>query len=65
LESKIEESAHDPDSIDVSNCTRPVLSKDNCWVSTCDVRGKNAFGALTLQKQTWSYSKALGFRPGR
>jgi hypothetical protein len=63
LELKIKETAHDPDSIDVSECTTPVLTKDNCWASTCKVRGKNAFGALILQKQTWSYSKALGFRP--
>jgi len=63
LESTIKESANDPSSIDVSNCTQPILTKDKCWLSTCNVRGKNGFGALILQRQTWSYSKALGFRP--
>lgn len=62
LESTIKETANDPDSIDVSKCTQPVLTKDNCWLSTCNVRGKNGFGALILQRQTWSYSKLLGFR---
>ena len=62
LESAIKKIANDPDSIDVSDCTTPVLSKDNCWVSTCNVRGKNGFGALILLRQTWSYSKALGFQ---
>jgi hypothetical protein len=64
LASTIRESAHDPDSIDVSKCTQPILTKENCWVSACNVRGKNAFGGLILQRQVWSYSKALGFRSG-
>lgn len=49
--------AHDPDSIEVESCTPPVLSKKDCWVTTCNVRGKNAFGALVLNQKTFSVSK--------
>lgn len=53
----VQESAHDPDSIEVKNCTNPILTKDHCWVTTCDVRGKNAFGALVLARKRFSLSK--------
>ncbi len=59
--SVLKESANDPDSIDVKNCTIPALSSDNCWISTCDVRGKNAFGAKILKRITFSKSK-IGFQ---
>jgi hypothetical protein len=59
--SVLKESANDPDSIEVKNCTPPGLSSDNCWISTCDVRGKNAFGAKILKRITFSKSK-LGFQ---
>ena len=62
LESAIKENAHDPDSIDVEDCTDPQLSSDECWVFACKVRGKNAFGAMILQHKAFSFSKALGFR---
>ena len=62
LTSAIKETANDPDSIDVSRCTQPELTKGSCWVSTCNVRGKNGFGGMILLRQTWSYSKLLGFR---
>jgi hypothetical protein len=58
----IKETANDPDSIEVTNCTQPQMTTDNCWLTTCNVRGKNGFGGLVLQRQTWSYSKVLGFR---
>jgi hypothetical protein len=58
LESALKETANDPDSIDVKNCTQPLLSSENCWVSTCDVRGKNAFGAKILKRMTFSHSQA-------
>jgi hypothetical protein len=48
--------ANDPGSIDVENCTDPRLTRDHCWVTTCDVRGKNAFGALILLRKTFSMS---------
>lgn len=57
LEGHIRQTAHDPSSIDVENCTAPRMSEKACWVSTCDVRGKNAFGALVLQRHTYSFSK--------
>jgi len=40
--------AHDPDSIDVENCSAPALavSRNHCWLSTCDVLGRNMFGAM-------------------
>lgn len=65
LESQLRESANDPDSIDVEKCTDPQLTTDNCWVVTCNVRGKNGFGALILLRKTYYYSKALGFQEAR
>jgi hypothetical protein len=62
LESTLKETANDPDSIDVDKCTDPKLTTDNCWLVTCNVRGKNAFGALILLRKTYYYSKALGFQ---
>ncbi len=61
LESSLKETANDPDSIEVRHCTEPVLSNDNCWISSCDVRGKNAFGAKILKHMTFSRS-SLGFQ---
>lgn len=60
LERALKETANDPDSIDVENCTQPVLTKGRCWMSTCNVRGKNAFGALILLRKTYAHSK-LGY----
>lgn len=57
LERHIKETANDPDSIDVEKCTVPVMTEKRCWVSTCNVRGKNAFGALILLRKTYSFSK--------
>lgn len=62
LERALKETAHDPDSIDVEKCTNPILTTGSCWLVTCNVRGKNAFGAMILQRRTFSYSKALGFQ---
>lgn len=58
LEAHIGQFAHDPGSIDVENCTKPVLSKDSCWVFTCQVRGKNAFGALVMNQHVYAKSVA-------
>jgi hypothetical protein len=55
--SAVEAAAHDPDSIDVENCTPPRLSSKNCWVTTCDIRGKNMFGAMILNRKSFSISK--------
>lgn len=59
--------AHDPDSVDVENCTPPVLTTDACWISVCDVRAKNAFGALVLNRYRFSVGRAgiLGATPAR
>lgn len=43
-EAYVRQSAHDPDSVDVENCTRPTLTVRHCWVSQCTVRGNNALG---------------------
>lgn len=43
-------SAHDPDSIRVTECSSPTLHHSQCWVSTCKFRGKNAFGAKVLNQ---------------
>lgn len=62
LERHVQQTAHDPDSIDVENCTIPVITGEVCWVFSCDVRGKNAFGAKVYARKRYSYSKALGFQ---
>lgn len=48
--------AHDPSSVDVENCSAPVLTKKHCWVSECTVRAKNAFGAKIAKTHTFSFS---------
>lgn len=61
-------SAHDPDSIDVENCTVPQRTRDICWVTTCQVRGKNAFGAMVLNRTRFSVganNRILGSEPAR
>jgi hypothetical protein len=60
LESALKETANDPASIDVKNCTAPRLTTEHCWISTCDVRGKNVFGGMVLNRATFSHS-TLGF----
>lgn len=45
VEHAVARGAHDPDSIDVTGCTQPVLTAKQCWQVRCEVRGKNAFGA--------------------
>lgn len=57
LESAIKRTAHDPDSIDVENCTEAQLTEKACWVTTCDVRGKNMMGAKILKRQRFSKSR--------
>ncbi len=57
-ESFLARNAHDPDSIDVEHCTTPVLTKKACWVSRCQVRGRNAFGALVLNAMIFSAGRA-------
>ena len=42
--------AHDPGSVDISRCTRPRWDDDACWVTECDLRARNAFGALVLHR---------------
>lgn len=48
--------AHDPGSVDVENCSQPELSSKHCWVSTCEVRAKNAFGAKIRSVHKFSFS---------
>jgi hypothetical protein len=52
VERFMKDNANDPDSIDVEACSMPVLTK-NCWKTTCKVRGKNAFGAMVLNVNTF------------
>jgi len=56
LESALKTKANDPDSVDVENCTDPVLT-EACWVTTCDVRGKNVFGVSVYNRMRFSISK--------
>lgn len=52
-EAFVRRGAHDPGSIDVEDCTPPQLTR-NCWVSTCTVRGTNAFGALVANEMEFT-----------
>jgi hypothetical protein len=58
LQMRLEATANDPDSIKIVQCSEPVLSEKACWRTSCDIRGKNAFGALILQEKFYSFSKA-------
>jgi hypothetical protein len=60
LESTLKEFANDPKSIDVSDCSEPVMSDKHCWIFRCKVRGKNAFGALILKTPLYAKNR-LGF----
>jgi len=60
LGSHLKEFAHDPSSIDVSDCSEPVMSDKRCWIFRCKVRGKNAFGALILTTPMYAKSR-FGF----
>lgn len=51
VERYLESVAHDPDSIDVENCTEPYKAKTG-WIVLCKYRGKNAFGGMIL-KHNW------------
>jgi hypothetical protein len=57
IENALKRTANDPSSIEVSHCIEPVLTRDHCWVTTCDVRGKNGFGALILLRKQFSMSR--------
>lgn len=56
IEFAMKQVAHDPDSIDVENCTDPKLTNENCWVTSCNVRGRNMLGAMILNQKTFSMS---------
>lgn len=49
-ESFIRQAANDPDSIDVERCSLPTLDRRRCWETTCDVLGRNAFGAMVRNR---------------
>lgn len=57
-EAYMRRTAHDPGSIDVENCTQPVLTRRNCWVTECIVRGRNAFGARVANTVRFSVGRA-------
>ena len=38
--------ARDPDSVEISNCTK-VYQSDNGWLVACEWRGKNGFGGMS------------------
>lgn len=65
-ERHLKQSAHDPSSIDVADCSEPQLTKDRCWLTTCNVRGRNTYGALVLSR--WRFwvgreNTILGAKP--
>ena len=54
----MKQSAHDPDSIEIENCSPPELTMRQCWKYQCSVRGRNAFGAKVLNRKTFHQSAA-------
>lgn len=48
VERYLEKNLHDPDSLDFTGCTGLVESEKG-WVTRCEYRAKNAFGALRIQ----------------
>jgi hypothetical protein len=49
--------ANDPDSVDFAGCTPMVLKgPPKCWVTVCNVRAKNGFGAKILRALAFSKS---------
>lgn len=47
VESYLRPRMHDPDSLEMAGCTKPV-AVDAYWITNCDYRGSNAFGAKVL-----------------
>lgn len=45
--------AHDPSSLSYHGCTRPRVY-EGAWLVTCEIRGKNMFGALILQTREFA-----------
>src|SRR5690606_8188960 len=62
LTNALKKTAHDPDSIEVTTCTTPAMTKTNCWVFDCGVRGTNMLGAKVFQTRTFRYSRLLGYQ---
>ena len=56
-EAYMQRTAHDPDSIDVENCTVPILTRQLCWTTVCQVRGRNAFGAMVMNHIRFSVGR--------
>jgi hypothetical protein len=52
----LKRNAHDPDSIDIDECTKPTMTPA-CWVTTCAWRGKNKRGAKVLQRTRFTIGK--------
>ena len=59
IQAEVAENAYDPDSITVSDCSRPVFSKSHCWVTTCKVRGRNLFGGIALNIKRFGLSTTM------
>lgn len=53
----LQRTANDPDSIDVEHCTTPVLTRNRCWTSVCDVHGRNGFGAMIYNRMEFSVGR--------
>ena len=51
----VKRTANDPGSVDVERCTDPVLRAGACWITKCDVRGKNALGAAVLNEMEFTF----------
>lgn len=53
IEAYLRNLAHDPDSIDVQECS-PAVDTPSGWLVRCIYRGKNAFGALIRKEQVFT-----------
>jgi hypothetical protein len=57
-EGYIKEHMHDPDSYEGVGCTDPALT-NRCWVTVCQYRGKNAFGAIVLNQTRFIIGRSV------
>jgi len=57
----LEDKVHDPSGLEVFNCGPAHLDPNYCWLLTCQVRAKNAFGARRLQRMRFAYMKFTVF----
>ena len=55
----LRQTAHDPRSIEVVRCETSEDRPNGCWIQECLYRGRNAFGALVLQRGRFHITRSI------